>query len=247
MTEYGQMTDEEKSRFEQFKRKINAEAARAQAAKLEYTLCEASAGNGAIRRACQDATLLGLGAVCVLPCFVKPCVGFLGPDPQVSLIACISLPHGGDTLKVKQTAIKHAVRDGADECEVTAPIAYIKDGNWSYVKREFKKLKSASKNRGLRISLESELLTPQELIKTCNIAAACGITALRTASGFYGGEFNAETVAQIKTAVKDKCTVKADGAHTVYDMQTAVDMGAGVIGSKNAADIARLILKSVEE
>ena len=71
--------------------------------------------------------------------------------------------------------------------------------------------------------------------------------ALRTDSGFYGGDFDAEIVSRIKAAVKDKCTVKADNVNTLTEMQTAVDMGAGVIGSKNAVDLARLILKSVEE
>ncbi len=231
MTESEQMDDEEKLRFEEFKRKINGEAARAQVGKLEYTLTEASSDKAVIRRACQDATLLGLGAVCVLPALVKPCVSFLGADPQVSLIACISYPHGGDSTKIKVAAVKQA----------------IKDGNWNYVKREFKKLKSASKGRGIRINLESVLLTEQELVKVCNIAAAVGITALRTDSGFYGGGFDAEIVSRIKAAVKDKCTVKADNVNTLTEMQTAVDMGAGVIGSKNAVDLARLILKSVEE
>ena len=247
MTESEQMDDEEKLRFEEFKRKINGEAARAQVGKLEYTLTEASSDKAVIRRACQDATLLGLGAVCVLPALVKPCVSFLGTDPQVSLIACISYPHGGDSTKIKVAAVKQAIKDGIDECEVTAPISYIKDGNWNYVKREFKKLKSASKGRGIRINLESVLLTEQELVKVCNIAAAVGITALRTDSGFYGGDFDADIVSRIKAAVKDKCTVKADNVNTLTEMQTAVDMGAGVIGSKNAVDLARLILKSVEE
>lgn len=247
MTEYEQMDEEEKLRFAEFKRKINCEAAHAQVAKIEYTLTEASADKAFLRRACQDATLLGLGAVCVLPNSVKPCVSFLGPDPQVSLIACISYPHGGDCTKIKVAAVKQAIKDGIDECEVTAPLACIKDGNWNLVKREFKKLKSASKGRGIRINLESGLLTEQELLKVCNIACSVGITALRTHSGFYGDEFNAETVSRVKTAVKDKCTVKADGVNTIYDMQTAVDMGAGVIGSKNAVDLARLILKSAEE
>ena len=71
----------------------------------------------------------------------------LGKDPQTSLIACISSPHGGDTTEIKVKAIKDAVKNGVDEVEVTAPIAYVKDANWGYVKRELKKLKGAYKHR----------------------------------------------------------------------------------------------------
>ena len=103
MTESEQMDDEEKLRFEEFKRKINGEAARAQVGKLEYTLTEASSDKAVIRRACQDATLLGLGAVCVLPALVKPCVSFLGTDPQVSLIACISYPQDRKSTRLNSS------------------------------------------------------------------------------------------------------------------------------------------------
>lgn len=232
----------EKRLYEEFKRKMNLNAAAAQIAKLEYDVAQATASKAELRRACQEANRLKLGAVCVLPNQVKHCVHFLGSDPQTSLVACISSPHGGDTTKVKTAAVKNAVKDGVDEAEVTAPVSHIKDGNWSYVKREFKKLKNAAKNRSLRINVESRLLTPQELVKVCALAADCGVNSLRTSSciGYDG-----ETVAKMKSAVKDKCTIKADGVSTLAEMQSATDMGAGVIGSKNAPELAQLILGAV--
>ena len=184
--------------------------------------------------------------MCVLPNHVKPCVTYLGKDPQVSLIACISFPHGGDSTKVKVAAVKQAVKDGVDEAEVSAPVSYIKDGNWSYVKREFKKVKKAAKNRAVRINVESTLLTPQELNKVCSLAADCGIPSLRTHSGYFGGGFDGEVILRMKAAVKDKCTIKADGVSNISDMGIAVDMGAGIIGSKNAVDLAQLILNTVD-
>ena len=50
----------------------------------------------------------------------------------------------------------------------------------------------------------------------------------------------------MKSAVKDKCIIKADGVTNIADMNTAVDMGAGVIGCKNASDLARMILQTAE-
>lgn len=241
------MDAEEKQKFAEFKKKINREAALAQVNKLEYNLTDAAIDKGALRRACQDANSLGIGGVCVFPCFVKACVSFLGADPKTALIACISYPHGADTTQIKAAAVKRAVKDGVDEVEVTAPIAYVKDGNWSYVRREFKKLKSAAKNRTVRINIESRYLTKNEISRLSNLAADCGITSLRTCSGEYGGGFDPDVVSQIKSSVKDKCTVKVDGVTTATEMNIAVDMGAGIIGSKNAADLARLIIKSAED
>ncbi len=239
------MEEQEKLRYAEFKRKLNLEAAQGQISKLEYNLTDATTDKNLLRRACQEAARFNIGALCVLPNHVKPCVGYLGRDPQVSLIACISFPHGGDSTKIKVAAVKQAVKDGVDEAEVSAPVSYIKDGNWGYVKREFKKVKKAGKNRAVRINVESPLLTPQELNKVCTIAADCGIPSLRTHSGYFGGSFDGEVVSRMKAAVKDKCTIKADGISNISDMDIAVDMGAGIIGSKCALDLAQLILNAV--
>ncbi len=240
------MTENEKLLYSQFRRKINLEAARAQAAKLEYNLCTPSSGLNALKSACADGNSLGLGGVCVLPSFVKNCSQFLGEGRKCRLIACISFPHGGDATAIKVKAVKRAVKDGADEVEVTAPVAQIRDGNFSYVKREFKKLRSASKNKSLRIDAECSLLSAQEVVRLCTIAADCGVNSVKTASGAYGGGNEMEMIAQIKSAVRDKCTIKAEGVATVLEMSSAIDMGATVIGSKNAAAVARAIFASAE-
>lgn len=234
---------DEAEQYAEFKRRVSLEAARAQAAKIELDYCNNALDKNLLKRVCQDANLFGIGAICVLPCFVRACVNFLGKDPQASLIACISYPHGADTIDIKVAALKRAIKDGVDEAEVTAPIAYIKDGNFSYVKKEFKKLKKAAKDRGLRINLESPLLTPQEISKVCKIATECGITSIRCKSESFIPGFDRESVAEIKEAVKDKCTVKADGVSTISEMNEAVSLGAGIIGSKNAFDLARIILQ----
>ena len=228
MADLEQLDENERLQYAEFRKKLNLQAAEAQAGKLEYNLTDVTLTDAMLRRACKEANDLKLGAICVLPCLVRPCAVLLGANPSTSLIACVSFPHG------------------VDEIEVTAPLTYIKDGNWGYVRREFKVLKRAAKKRTLRINIECTLLTPQEINKVCTIAADCGITSLRSGSGAYGGGFDAQAVAAMKNAVKDRCTIKADGITTFGEMQTAIDMGAGRVGSKNAPDIARII-KQVSE
>lgn len=239
-------TQTELQQFNEYKRKLNLQAAQAQVSKIEYNLIDATVDKTTLKKACQEANTLKLGGVCVLPNAVRLCANILGPNPQTSLIACISYPHGGDVTKIKVKAVKEAIKDGVDEVEVTVPVACIKEGDWGYVKREFKDLKKASKKRALRINIECNLLTPAELTKVCTVAVDCGITSIRTSSGFYGTGFKSETITAIKNVVKDKCTIKADGISTLGDAETAMTMGAGIIGCKNASDIARLILKAAE-
>lgn len=240
------MDEAEKQQFKDFKHKLNLQAAEGQVAKIEYNLLDAAVEKGTLRRACQDAELLKLGAVCVLPCFVKQCVAFLGQSPHAKLISCVSFPHGGECTKTKVYAVKHSFKDGADEVEVAAPLAFIKDENWSYVKRELKKLKKAGKNKVVRINLESPLLTREELTRLCTLCTECKITCIRISSGAYSYGFDADILSAVTAAVKDKCIVKADGISNISEMNTAVDMGAGIIGSRNAADLARIVLQTAD-
>ncbi len=245
--EFKDFTDNEKALFEEFKHKINLQAARAQIKKIEYNLSDVTTGLSALKAACADASSLRLGGICVAPCFVKPCSTYLGAPAkrESSLIACIGYPDGGDTTYIKAKAVKRAIKDGADEVEVTVPIAHIRDGNFPYVKREFKKLRSAAKNHSLRISAECDLLTKNEIIRLCMLAAECKVNSVKTISGEYGGD-GMQTIAEMRGALKDRCTIKAEGVSSVSEMSAAVDMGAGVIGSKNAPAVARYILAAAE-
>lgn len=241
-----QMNETELKQFNEYKRNLNMQAAQAQVGKIEYNLIDATVDKAVLKKACQEANALKIGGICVLPNAVRMCANMLGSNPQTSLIACISYPHGGDITKIKVKAVKEAIKDGVDEVEVTVPVACIKEGDWGYVKREFKDLKKATKKSALRINIECNLLTPAEITKVCSVAADCGVTSIRTSSGFYGAGFNPEIVSAIKNVVKDKCTIKADGVSTLGDMETALNMGAGIVGCKNATDLARLVLKAAE-
>lgn len=238
------MNETELQQFNEYKRKLNLQAAQAQVATVEYNLYDASTGVALLKKACQEANTLKLGAICVLPNAVRLCARLLGQNQQTQLITCISYPHGGDVTKIKVKAVKQAIKDGVDEVEVTAPVACIKEGDWGYVKREFKAMKKATKKSALRINIECHLLTAAELTKVCNIAADCGITSIRASSGFNGTAFKADIIAAIKNVVKDRCTVKADGISTLGEFENAMSMGAGRVGSKNAADLAQLVLKA---
>ncbi len=247
MDDFSDYKKNEARLYEEFRRKINLQAAYAQIKKIEYNLADITTGLSALKSACTDATNLQLGGVCVAPSFVKPCSVFLGAAAKrkSSLIACISYPNGGDTTEIKVKAVKRAIKDGADEVEVTAPIAQIRDGNFQYVKRELKKLRRAVKNRSLRISADCSLLTKHDIMRLSIIAAECHVNSVKTSSGGYGGE-EGQTIADVRSAVKDKCTIKAEGVSSVTELSEAVDMGAGVVGSKNAPSVARYILAAAK-
>ena len=109
-TKIGTLSESERLLYSQFRKKINAEAAKAQVKKLEYNLADVTSGLAAIKNGCADGNALELGGVCVLPCFVKNSAAILGFPRKCRLIACIGAPHGGDETAIKVKAVKRADR-----------------------------------------------------------------------------------------------------------------------------------------
>lgn len=231
------LTEEEQRQFLEFKRLRKLEEAKAKIAKMECDCLSAYTEKSAVRQLCRDGDRLGLGAVVVLPSFVKPCVAFLGKDPRCGLIAAISYPHGGDVTEVKAAAVKRAVKDGVDEVEVCAPTQVIKDGNLAYFKRECRKLRRASKKRALRITLDCAALTPQELMRAVNCAADSGVNVIRLT-----GAVDHDTVRKVRAALKDRCLMKIEGVESAAQYDESVALGASSVSCKNAVELATLML-----
>ena len=165
-----------------------------------------TAGNGraAVVSAVKDAEKCGLGGVCVQPYFVNVCAR---PVKKLKVVCCISLCGGAETSEAKAFQVRRAVRAGAAAAEVTAPVPAVKEGAWSYVRRELKKLRAAAGNIELRMNAEAPLLTAQEAERLCSLAAECGVKCVRVSHGACDDE----ELSQIAAAVRGRMTVKSGG------------------------------------
>lgn len=230
----------EEQEYKEFKRMKREEEARANVSKIECDCLSLYCDKAQLRETCKTADRLALGGIIVFPAYVKACVAFLGKDPKCSLIAAISYPHGLDNMEIKTEAVKRAVKDGVDEVEICAPVQLIKDGNQAYFKKECKKLKKAAKNRPVRIVFDCSMFTSAELSKACAIAADAGVHCVRL-NGADG-----ETISNVKQTVRGKCLIKADGADTFAAFANACVMGADYVGSRNANELASLIMRQAE-
>ncbi|MBE7088990.1 MAG: hypothetical protein E7370_05725 [Clostridiales bacterium] len=240
------ITEEERAEFDEFKRQKRVDDAKAFVGKIECDLSSPTLEKEVLKRTLASATALKLGGVCVMPGLIKICKMVLGERHNTSLIALISHPHGGDTVKIKQKAIREAIKDGADEVEVTACLQNIKSGNWGLVKKELKKLKKAAKKKALRVNFQAPLLLSSELTKVCAIAAECGVNSVVIASLAYGTANEEGVVFTVKNAIKDRCQIIVYGAENASKINTLADIGVAKICIKNAVEAAQLIISAAE-
>ncbi|MGN1104124.1 MAG: hypothetical protein ACI4QI_04535 [Candidatus Coproplasma sp.] len=231
----------DRAEFEEFKRANRIKEAKATALKIELDCLNTLCDRAYLKDVCRRANVQEIGAIVVYPAFVKACVSYLGEDPKASLISAISHPHGGDTTEIKAEAVKRAVKDGVDEVEVCAPTSLIKDGNLQYFRRECKKLKRAAKGRALRVVFDCNALNENELTKACQTAADAGVNCVRLSGG------DSELITLIKSRLKGKCLIKADGAQEVASFITFCNVGADAVSCPRALDIAAYLLNSAKE
>lgn len=234
------MTSEEQKQFEEFKKLKLIEQTQAKIAKIECDCLSPTTEKSALKQLCRDADRLRMGGIVVLPAYVKACVGYLGNDPQCSLVAAISYPHGSDVTEVKAAAVKRAVRDGVDEAEVCVPYAVIKEGNMAYFKRECRKLAKAVRPRALRLTIDCSLLSEREVLRACACAADNGVNVIRII------ECGAPLIASVKNAVKDKCLIKTD-AHSESEIENAVTMGASLVNCRCAVELCSHMLAEAQD
>lgn len=228
----------ESADFTEYRKMKREEEVRASVGKIECDCLSAYTDKTRLKDICKSANSISLGAVVVYPAYVKACVSYLGNDPQTSLIAEISYPHGLDTTEIKVSALKRAIKDGVDEVEVCAPMQLIRDGNMAYFKRECKKLKKAAKHIPLRLVYDCAAMSEGQIIKLCNFAAEAGLPRIRL-NGADG-----ETLGAVKKALRDKCVLKADGVESFASFADFSVYGAEYMASKEALSLARVIAES---
>ena len=173
-------------------------------------------------------------AICVNPVNVRFCRRYIDYKfkSSVNLCTVVGFPLGANTTETKVFELKDAIKNGADEIDVVAPISKIKEGDWSYIKNELVKLNRAKKKKVLKVIVETALLNKQELEKISILCAKCKVDYVKTSTGYANGGALPEDVEIIRDAVKNRCGIKASGGiRTRQQAVLLVRSGATRIGT----------------
>lgn len=185
-----------------------------------------------IEKLCAEAKQYDFAAVCVPPHFVTLAKNFLlGTDVKIATV--IGFPFGYSATEAKIAEIILAIVDGADELDVVANISAIKNGDFTLIANEINHLLPVirSKQKVVKIIIESGVLTEAEIIACCDIYGAAGIDYLKTSTGYAEKGASVETVKLFRKHLPDSVHIKASGG--IRDYETAkqmIDAGATRIG-----------------
>ena len=186
----------------------------------------------------------GVFSMCVKPCDIKAAKELLkNSDVKVSCV--LSFPHGADSTPVKAFQAKQAIEDGADEIDMVMNISASKRGRTDHVKRDIDAVlkQIRAKNALLKVIIEIELLSDEEIVRACNIVADVGADFVKTSVGLLRGSKPCE-VEKVKlmhdTVASKGLKVKASGAiHTPEKFLAMIEAGASRIGTSKGIEIIK--------
>ena len=216
---------------------------------IDHTILKPTCLVSDIEKLCAEAKQYDFAAVCVPPNFVQLAKEKL-VGSTVQLATVIGFPFGYSATEAKFAEIFLAMVDGADELDVVATISAIKNGDWTAIADEINHILPIirSKNKVVKIIIESGVLTDEEIMKCCDIYGIAGIDYLKTSTGYAEKGASVEAVKLFRKYLPDQVQIKASGG--IRDYATAklmIDAGATRIGcSAGVAIVSGAIADNVK-
>ncbi len=207
---------------------------------VEHTLLKQDARKADLIKLFEEAKEYKFLGVCINPCYVKLAKENL-KDTDVKVVTVIGFPLGANTTETKIFETIQAVKDGADEIDMVINVTKVKDRETDFLVEEIKLIKSACGGKNLKVILETDLLTKDEIKYACECAIQGGADFVKTSTGFVKGGVGAkaeDVELMYNTVHSYGLQVKASGG--IRDKESALAMikaGATRLGTSSGVKI----------
>lgn len=213
---------------------------------FDHTLLKAFADEKAFETLCKEAIENKFAMVAINSSTVTLCKKLLA-GTGVHIGAAISFPLGQTTIPVKVFETETAIKDGADEIDYVINIGELKNGNYSYIKKEMEAIVEICRKNNVisKVIFETCYLEKEEIKKVAEIAKEVKPDFIKTSTGFGTAGATVEDVKLMKETVGNDVKVKAAGG--IRDWATCkamIEAGAERIGTSSSFKIMEEFLKS---
>ncbi len=217
----------------------------------------------AIKKLCQEAKDYGFYAVCVRPQHialskkelqgsdvkVATVIGF--PQEKMDLAAeKQSATVGNPSTMEKLAEVGETLKNGADELDLVLNVALFKremasGGNLSETLAELHEIQNASQGRPVKVIIETDLLTDEEIARATRACVEAGVAMVKTSTGMLNGGRGAtpEGVGIIRRTIdemKAPTEIKASGG--IKNAEQAfhfLEQGVSRLGTSSGIDLVQ--------
>jgi deoxyribose-phosphate aldolase len=125
------------------------------------------------------------------------------------------------------------MKSGVDEVDMVANIQALKNKDYATITKEIEIVRKETKGKILKVIIEAELLTEEEIIEISKIIGDAGADYIKTSTGLSGQSPKASNIVLIRK-IAPQIKVKASGG--IRDYKTAmrlISVGADKIGTSS--------------
>lgn len=209
---------------------------------IEHTILKQDATKEELIKLFDEAIENKFLGICVNPCHVKFAKEYLN-GTDVKIVTVIGFPLGANKYEVKAYETKLAVADGADEIDMVINVGLLKDGSYPAAQRDIEAVRVFCPEKVLKVILETDLLTKEEIETACKLCIAAKADFVKTSTGFVKNGVGAkveDVELMYKTVSPHGLQVKASGG--IRDKQKAIDLinaGASRLGTSSSVEIVK--------
>lgn len=208
---------------------------------VDHTQLKPEATPRQIEQLCDEALEYHFAAACVHSGFTARVAARLSGS-NVAPCSVVGFPFGTNLTSVKVYEAREAIAAGAREVDMVVPIGLLKAGEYALVAEDLADVTRAAHAQAVlvKLILETALLSNEEKVAACMLAAGTGVDFVKTSTGFSGGGATVDDVALMRLVVGDRLGVKAAGGiRTLDDARKMAAAGATRLGTSAGVNIAR--------
>ncbi|MEP6951805.1 MAG: deoxyribose-phosphate aldolase [Ginsengibacter sp.] len=208
---------------------------------IDHTILKPTTTLVEVEKICAEAIQYQFAAVCIPPLYVKKVKEILRDSP-VKVATVIGFPFGYEAIEAKVAEIVLAIVDGADELDMVVNISAIKNNDWNFIASEINTILPIikSKNKIIKVIIESGILTDDEIVKCCDIYSAAGVDFVKTSTGYAEKGASVYAVKLMRAHLADHVKIKASGGIKTYLLaKELIEAGATRLGCSRSVEIVK--------
>lgn len=214
---------------------------------IDHTILKPDATSEMIQEVIAQAKAYQFASVCINPWAIPQAVEMLQGSP-VKVCTVVGFPLGAMQTAAKAKEAELAVKAGAQEIDMVLNVGALKSGLGQLVQEDISAVVQAvcqaNHQAIVKVIIETSLLSDEQKVVACQMAARAGAHFVKTSTGFNGGGATCEDIRLMRQTIGEALGVKASGG--IRDTQTALAMikaGATRIGTSSGIAIVEGLKK----
>jgi deoxyribose-phosphate aldolase len=207
---------------------------------IEHTLLKPDAAVSDIEKLTLEARKYNFFGICINPCYVKLAKSLLY-DTDIKIVTVVNFPLASNTSDMTNYQIERCLEFGADEIDTVVNIGALKSKNYILAQNDIIAAKKVCANHNLKVILETDLLTKEEIKIASEISAQAGANFVKTSTGFVKGGLGAkveDVKLMFETVSPYGLGVKASGGIKNYNQSLElIKAGASRLGTSSGVQI----------